>query len=222
MAWSKHYIIGVSVGVMAQPSAVAVVEQETHHKNWQSETSELRLRHLERLPLSASYPDLTQRLRQIVDGLAGQEQCGEPDLLADITGTGKTVIEFFEKQNLKPIQVVITSGHGESEPTPRKWRIAKVELVGALQVLFQTDTFKIASGLELVSALREELTNFRMTMSAASGENVESWRVGAADDLVFAVALATWRGKRHIPANRREMDLMIAKINDPKNYEWVV
>ena len=202
-----HYVTGVSVGVMSQPSAIAVIEQASMRETGRAKIEELRLRHLERLPLSASYPELTKRLRAIQDGLKEQEQSYRPDLLVDITGTGSSVIEFFKNEDLKPQQVWITSGFGQSQVEHEKWRISKKELVGPLLVLMHTDKFKIASGLELVAPLKEELSRFRLDAPPANGADIEAWRIGGSDDLVFATALAVWHAQREIASPKKPVQL---------------
>jgi hypothetical protein len=222
MVYSTHYVIGVSVGVMAQPTAIAIIEQEAHQQyDRASEITELRLRHLERLPVDGTYPDMAKRLREIRDGLAEKEKAPDSDLLVDMTGTGKSIIDFLKKEDLDPTRVVITSGHGEQKDGTGLWRVAKIELVGALQVLFQTEKFVVASGLELVPQLKEELTNFRMKAQAPNSEGIESWREGRFDDLVFATAIATWRAQRDIPMAKSLVDEWTRKINDPSEYAWV-
>lgn len=212
MPYCTHYIAGVSVGAMAQPTAIAIVEQESNQDNEERDVTEIRLRHLERMPMDATYPDLAKKLRSILSGLEEKEQGDETDLLVDLTGTGKSIYTFLKEQSLDPIQVYITAGNGETEEEYGLWHVAKVELVGALQVLFQTDKFKVASGLDLVPEFTEELTNFRMKTKAISGADIESWREGKFDDLVFAVALATWRAQKEIPVHKSVTDDWNRKI----------
>jgi len=199
MVMCIHYIIGVSVGVMSQPTAIAVIEQESFRERPKpAEITELRLRHLERMPLDAAYPDVAVRLRAIYDGLKNKEQARESHLLVDISGTGSSVIKYFRQVSLSPMQVGITMGHGQTQVEYGNWRVSKIELVGALQGLLHTKKFKIAAGLDLVPTLIEELTNFRPKSPAMNGNDIDAWREGRFDDLVFAVALATWQGEREI------------------------
>lgn len=223
MTYCTHYIVGVSVGVMAQPTAIAVIEQESRQEtDGGRETTAIRLRHLERMSMASSYPDLASKLRAIIEGLSEKEKARESDLLVDMTGTGKAIIEFFKNEDLDPTRVVITAGHGEQRDDTGIWRIAKVELVGSLQVLFQTDKFKVASGLTLVDELKDELTNFRMKTQAMNGSDIESWREGKFDDLVFAVAIATWQAQKHVPFAKRVMDEFDRKYREQSGTSWMV
>ena len=214
MAICKHYIVGVSVGVMAHPSTIAVIEQESSQRDAKREITELRLRHLERLPLSASYPALAKRLRAIRDGLLEHEQASGPEMIADITGTGTAVYKYFNTEDLNPIQTFITAGSGEIETSPRKWRVSRCEMVGALQVNFHSERFTIASALDLAPALTEELTNFKMKAPASGGDDLEAWRAGASDDLVLATALAGWWAERDIPVAKATLDKFCREMDD--------
>ncbi len=64
--------------------------------------------------------------------------------MVDITGSGRAVIELMNEAGLKPLTVVITNGTGEKELEHDAWRIAKVELVSNLQMLYQTKKLKTA------------------------------------------------------------------------------
>ena len=56
MSKHSHFIIGASLGVGVQPTAIAVVEQKLLTGNrHQAQTVALHLRHLERQPLDATY-----------------------------------------------------------------------------------------------------------------------------------------------------------------------
>ena len=53
---------------------------------------------------------------------------------------------------------------------------------------------KVAKGLELWSALREELLNFRRKQNARTAHiSYAHWRESDHDDLVLAAALACWK-----------------------------
>src|SRR5262249_37676203 len=94
-----------------------------------------------------------------------------------------------------PVPVTITTGHAVTL-TADGWHVAKVELVGALQVLFQARRLKVAKGLPEVKTFVKELQNFRVKITAAVNEVFEAYREGMNDDLVLAVALAAWWAER--------------------------
>jgi len=48
----------------------------------------------------------------------------------------------------------------------------------------------------MASVLVKELENFRVKITVNANETFESWRERDHDDLVLAVAMATWLGER--------------------------
>ena len=75
----------------------------------------------------------------------------------------------------------------------RLYHVPKKDLVAALEVPFDKGTLKIAQGLELWPALREELQSFRRKQNQKTAHvSFEHWRDSEHDDLVLAVAMACW------------------------------
>jgi hypothetical protein len=75
----------------------------------------------------------------------------------------------------------------------RLYQVPKKDLVAALEVPFDRGTLKIAVGLELRPALREELQSFcRKQNTKTSNVSFEHWRDSNHDGLVLAVAIACW------------------------------
>ena len=70
------------------------------------------------------------------------------------------------------------------------------DLVTTLQVLHQSERLKVAERLPEAAVLVQELLNFRVRTSAAAHDIYEAWREGEHDELVLAVALASWYGER--------------------------
>jgi hypothetical protein len=73
--------------------------------------------------------------------------------------------------------------------------VPKRDLVGVLQVLFQTRRLRIADQLPESSTLERELLAFRAKTPTAGAEVAEAWRERPHDDLVLAVAFACWLGE---------------------------
>src|SRR5579883_3336834 len=160
-----HYILAVDLGQAIQPTAMAVIEQQTERTTgWGADTTALRLRHLERLTLDAGYPKLIERIRSLLGELDKQDQAGKSDLVLDITGTGRAVGELIRQRGLEPYTVTITAGSGEMQSPDdiRDWRVAKVDLIGGLQVAYQMQRLKVARDLNLVQTLLEELQTFKL------------------------------------------------------------
>jgi len=196
-----HYIVGVSIGSMMEPTAIAILEQETRVRDGYSAYNHgVRLRHLERAPLDMLYPDMVDHVGELIGKLNEHEQAEKTDLIVDVTGTGRSVGNLIVQSGLKPVRVTITGGHEADQHEHNEWRLPKVELVGGLQVTFQSDRLDMAAELELVPALIKELQEFKMRPSVMNANDPESWREGQFDDLVFAVGLANWWAGNHIPS----------------------
>jgi hypothetical protein len=88
-------------------------------------------------------------------------------------------------------------GGDTAHKTGRNWRVPKRDIVPALEVPFQTGELKVAEGLTLWPALKEELLNFRRKINLKTAhDSYEHWRESDHDDLVLATALACWRATR--------------------------
>ncbi len=152
MSQHKHYILGASLGTGIQPTAVAVLEHEVwKNDKWKPETVALSLRYLERIPLDTGYPDTVQRIDTLLKtAQIKDEECDKAsDVVLDVTGSGRAIVELFDRAEIGPIVVTITgAGVREEETESKDWCIPKVELVGNLQVVNQLQAFKNGSRTE--------------------------------------------------------------------------
>jgi hypothetical protein len=203
----EHYVIGVDLGVAMQPTAIAVVKQEVVDMIRRGrEVRAMQLVHLERLPLDASYAAAIEAVKKILEEVKDKEQDswrGEPrtDVVVDITGTGRAVGDLMEKAGLKPIFVTMTGGNAESRPSYNDRRLAKSFLIGNLLTLFQNPAirFKVSRALPLAKKLEDELQRFSLKPVTLNSNDPEAWRENPDDDLVFALALATWWANEYLP-----------------------
>jgi hypothetical protein len=159
-----------------------------------SRVARLDVRHLSRLPLRTSYPDVVSH----VATLLRRPPLRNPraDLVIDATGVGRPVVQLFERAGLKPIAVTITSGDAETRTPEGEWRVAKLQLVSRLQALLHSGELRTAEGLTEAKAFASELMDFRATFSD-SGNVRFGAREGQHDDLVLAVAIGAWWASRH-------------------------
>ena len=217
----SHFIIGLDMGLSAQHTALAAIEQEVLcQRSHGTKCGELRLRLLDRLPLGTSYPEIVGKVQEIIEAVRKQEGGTTSDLVVGITG-GRGILSLMDDEGLSPIAVTITGATGETEAKSDAWRIAKVELVSNLQLQYQMRKLKTAKGLDLADTFVEEMMSFKLKAPALSTDDFEAWREGAHDDLVFAVALAVWRGSRHVPFNKKSWEEALEKHNK-KMSAWVV
>jgi hypothetical protein len=191
------FVIGLDLGQAQDYTAVAVVERvavavaiprphtETQH----------HLRYLARIPLGTKYPTIVEQVK----GLLSQPPLSRDDtpLVVDGTGVGKAVVDMFTAAGVRPYAVTITGGDTVNREDPWHLKVPKRDLVGQLVALYQSRRLKTAAGLELAPVLLNELVNFKVKVSIATGhDSYEAWRESVHDDLVLAVALACWFGEQ--------------------------
>lgn len=145
------------------------------------------IRHLERLPIGTSYPDVVVRIKDILAHLptgAG--------LVVDNTGVGRPVTDMIIQQGLRPVCITITGGDTVTNDGPH-FHVPKRDIVGVLAVAFQNKRLKIASSLPDAQTLVTELLNFKVKINLKTAhDSYEAWREGIHDDLVLSVGMAAW------------------------------
>jgi len=200
-AGDSVYMVGLDLGQRRDYTALAVVErieEVTGEFDWARYETRLEkrydVRHLERPPLGTPYTDVAQRVKEVT---MSERLRGRCKLVVDATGVGAPVVDLLRASQLGCgiVPVTITSGDKESQ-NGSQWRVPKRDLVVGLQVLLEQGRLRIAGGLPEGALLMDELRQMRIKMMPSGHERFEAWREGAHDDLVLAVALACWWGKR--------------------------
>jgi hypothetical protein len=181
------YFIGLDLGQAQDPTAVCIVERKGDIK-----TGVCHVPQLKRYALGTSYnaivDDLAEKLKKAPQGTR---------LILDGTGVGRAVVDMItghEKLRQTGVQitaVTITAGNDEARDGIW-WRVPKRNLVGAVQVLLQSQRLKIAENLSDTPALVSELQNFKVKITDSGNDVYGEWRSGKHDDLVLAVALGAW------------------------------
>jgi hypothetical protein len=179
----RRYVVGLDLGQAQDYTAVAVVQRSA------ARHGVVQVRHVERFPLRTPYPAIVTRMEQLV---ATPPLRGQASLVVDATGVGTAVIDLLSQAKLSPIAITITGGDKVHRESRNRYGVPKRELVGCLQVLLQTGRLKIASALPEAEVLVKELLAFQVKITASAHDVYGSWREGAHDDLVLALALATW------------------------------
>jgi hypothetical protein len=121
----------------------------------------------------------------------------KPRLAVDETGVGSPVVDLFRQAKL-PVElfpVHITGGATENYDKG-VYYVPKRDLVSVVQVALQTDKLKIANSLPEAATLVRELQDFEIKITDAANDTYGAWRVGAHDDLVLAVAMALYIGRK--------------------------
>lgn len=152
------------------------------------------VRHLERVR-NVPYPQIVSKTTEIMHSPA---LAGNAALVVDQTGVGAPVVDLFRQAGLNPVGVLIHGGDKASHEGGT-WRVPKRDLVGSLQVLFQSSRLKISKKLPLASVLQTELMNFKVKIDPVTAhDSYSAWREQDHDDLVLSVALAAWWGARYV------------------------
>lgn len=180
-----RYFVGLDLGRTDDFTALAVVERFSCENRVQ-----LRLRHLERLAVGTSYPDIVERVREMVQSSALEGQC---ELAVNAAGTGPRVLKLLHRAQLgcqvRPVMVSC----GRRERVEGDWsHVPNRDLITKLRTLLEDNTLKIAHGLPYVLELLREIAQMRTTVTFTDNDRFDAWREGVYDDMAFAVALACW------------------------------
>lgn len=183
-----NYYVGLDLGQAQDYTALTVIE-----KIQALPRPGYHVRHLERPELGTSYPAIVDRVQVL---MRSPELRGQAALVVDATGVGRPVVDLFRKAKLRPVAITITGGN-EVTSVSGGFNVPKRDLITTLQVLFQSGDLKVASRLPLAQVLVQELLSFKVRIDVKTAhDSYEAWREGIHDDLVLAVALAAWYGKR--------------------------
>jgi hypothetical protein len=196
------YFVGLDLGQSADYTALAVLQTVKEQVGAGIFRTVLQLRHLQRYPLRTSYTTIADGVADVMrsETLVGNEYDParhrvartKTELLVDKTGVGRGVTDILKERGLKFTGIVIHGGE-TTHNTDGAYHVPKKDLVAALEVPFDKGTLKIAEGLELWPALREELQSFRRKQNPKTAHfSFEHWRDSDHDDLVLALAMACW------------------------------
>ena len=195
------FSICVDLGQMSDPTAIAVVERwsqftgEINYATWERpKRTRFAIRWLERVPLGTSYVDVVDR----IGSLSRQwTQLGHCVIVLDATGVGSAVLDMLRRSahsRCRVIPVVFTTGENETFHIDRH-HVPKRDLVQGLAILLETGALQIDPRLSESETFRRELKGIRWTISPAGRDLFSGHREH--DDLVMAVALGSWWGRRN-------------------------
>ncbi len=175
-----QHIISLSLGTVAEPSALAVVqprqERETHFD----------VVGLQRFPAGRPILAMVNRVMDIVED---KRKVRDYTLLLDISSVGRAPLRVFEVRGIFAGAIDLTNAESESY-TNGVQRVPLRDVIGAAQVVLQTARLKVASGLDLAETLVADLIGFDPKPVARDMD----LRGGRNADLVLALAVAIWWG----------------------------
>jgi hypothetical protein len=203
-AETRRWVVGVDLGQSSDPTAIAVLESTRgvidtgnsfqRHTGLsiatQKQAERVDVRHLERLPLGTPYPAIVQHVKDLLarpplNGAKGAQ------LVIDETGVGRAVGDIFDEAGLSPVKVCITAGSEVSCTARDRWHVSKTVLISTVDAMLHTGTLRFAAALSEAGAMRDELLDFRRSLTAA-GRATYAARTGKHDDMVLAVSIACW------------------------------
>jgi hypothetical protein len=187
---APRYTVGLDLGQTKDYTALVILE-----RHGEAALASYHARHLERFPLGTSYPAIVAA----VAGMLKRAPLADfpPRLAVDETGVGAPVVDLFRQARLNAMlhPIHITGGATVNYDRGVEY-VPKRNLVSVVQVALQTDKLKVASALPEAQMLVRELQNFQVKITDAANDTYGAWREGTHDDLVLAVALALYAGKK--------------------------
>lgn len=228
----SRWLVSCDLGQSMDPTAICVLEhvqgvldarsEYDRHCNIasapQKPCERFFVRHLERLKLGTPYPVIVQHVKDMLTRppLCGDDDHAKPaELIIDATGVGRAVADLFEVVGLSPQQVTITAGTDKATNAGlQRWHVPKTVLISQLDALLHTGELKIAAGLTEADAMKGALLDFRRSLSAAGRATYQA-RANAHDDLLLAVAIATWWARRPEPPRFHELFGTYGSIGGP-------
>jgi hypothetical protein len=207
-------VIGVDIGQRVDPTAIAVVESEdrapagpAEHRRAaaagvfasgavrvQANAAHFVVRHLERLPLGTSYPDVARRVAVVCAGVR-QRTRETPTLYVDATGVGTPVLDALHAAGLEADLWGVYFTHGDrrsEERSEREVKLGKAWLVSRLQVLLSAGRLHLPQTAE-AEQLARELLDYEIRVDENANDRYGAFKVGTHDDLVTALGLAVQR-----------------------------
>ena len=180
------FFVGLDLGQASDYTALSILEKEGNRDD-----VTFNVRFLERTR-GTPYPSIVDKVTQILSNPTMQKAV----LVVDQTGVGAPVVDMFRKANLNPVGIMIHGGADVTETYPT-YKVPKRDLVAVVQVLLQNQRLQIAKG-PLRDILVKELLNFKVKIDPETAhDSYSAWREGDHDDLVLAVALASWWCEMH-------------------------
>jgi hypothetical protein len=200
----SRFYVGLDLGQRRDHSAVAVVEKlERWRPYGPAEFEAFVVRYLERMPLGMTYPQVVARVCSLVGAREMHRQC---ELVVDATGVGAPVVEMLRAEGpaCDISSVTITGGEKESGGPGYgggHYNVPKRDLIASVQLALEKGELRISGLLRYADTLVEELVDVRKTARENGRDRVGAERAGEHDDLVIALALACWKGRRPVRTN---------------------
>ncbi|MEZ5355292.1 MAG: terminase family protein [Bryobacteraceae bacterium] len=201
----QAFFVGVDVGQRQDFTAIAILElltvftEEVDRVTFERKTrSHFRLRHVDRVPLNTEFEAIVDYLVRLV---SRQDLAERTNVVIDATGVGAPIYEMFRKRYppvRESLRLVITGGNeAYKEHGKPHWTVPRRDLLYGVENLLRNRQLDIATSTPHSKTLIRELSLIERNFTDAGREVLASSCSAAHDDLVFALALAVWRARRH-------------------------
>lgn len=197
------FFVGVDLGQRRDHTAVVVVERIEHRRVFMgTQFDRLVERYAQRMALGMPYPQVVERLREIVR--ADDLFYGRCTVTVDASGVGAPVVDMMNAARLAcPVTAItITGGERASKDC-----VPKRDLMAEVLVLLENRKLSIGR-LREGPQLARELCDVRERVHANGRVRLGAEGSGEHDDLVIALALACWsaKGRECVREGTRQRD----------------
>ena len=181
--------LGVRLGQRRETSALCLVETELR-QGTRGKEDHFNVRHLDRLPIGATFPEVAERTATVVEQIA-EHSDRTPRVYVDATGFGQPVIDLFESwiQRSTIVGVFFTHGDRCIKESHHSIRFGKAYLVAQLQMLLQTGRLHLPRTQD-ARTLANDLLSYEIQVGTDANERYGAFKVGTRDDLVTALGMA--------------------------------
>ncbi|MCK9571249.1 hypothetical protein M0R72_20035 [Candidatus Pacearchaeota archaeon] len=190
----KRFAIGLDIGQAQDYTAIAIIKQIQENDDYHYE-----LNYLERVPLGTTYAAIVDYVTNLAESSQLKANgIDTPEMVVDATGCGRPVVEMLRARDRNEgafhlVPCSITGGSALTVSGEGFYGVPKKDLVSTLQILYQDKKLMVAKSLAQGQIFVEELLNFKVKINTATGnDSFEAWRSRDHDDMVLAVALASW------------------------------
>jgi hypothetical protein len=142
-----------------------------------------------------SYPDVASRISRVCT----HPKISQPYILVvDATGVGIAVCDLLRgpPYYLSPVGITISGGHTVTE-SEWGYNVPKPFIVETMEVLMETERFKIAEDLEHLQDFKDQILDF--TKLPQKGQSFGAEHDEIHDDFVMGTAIGLWYAERILP-----------------------
>jgi hypothetical protein len=188
------YYLGLDIGKEQDRTALAVVERARVLGEWdpvtwaRKESTELRVRAVETLPLGTGYGTIVDKTLHRARGLKPR---GPVTIVVDATGVGAPVREMLARpENAVRVRGITITAAGVASGCPGGWHVSRNELLTILAVALEKKELALSARMPESKSLAEELRSLRVAQGRVKPAS------GGHDDRVMAIAIALWVARR--------------------------